>query len=181
MSSQLQEIVFSLIANTREDARKKVVRKFLDENPGTGKGSDCSRYEYTVEYYECYKIVLKRPGTFKKGFDFTVNIRGMYFKKHKRYENPSFDDIINVLECLKRDIPNKYHFIATEINNIFKLKGYNFSKIKNIEFNDYQNNPHPIGIILLAIKWLFISEDISYWNWSGRNMFMQSLQDKNLI
>jgi len=39
----------------------------------------------------------------------------------------------------------------------------------------------PIAIILLAIKWLFIEQDITYWNWSGRNMLMNSLKDKELV
>ena len=45
---------------------------------------------------------------------------------------------------------------------------------------DYENKKQPIAIILLAIKWLFISEDISYWNWSGRNMFMDNLKENSL-
>ena len=47
-------------------------------------------------------------------------------------------------------------------------------------FSDYENNMHPIAIILLAIKWLFIAEDISYWNWSGRNKFMDCLKSEDL-
>ena len=170
--------LYEVMASSKAEARKKVVKAFLKESCGSK--SETSRYEYNVEQYENYKIVLKRPGIFKKGFDFTVNIRGIYFKKNKRYENPSFEDIINTLRYVKKHFPKEYKYVKTEINNIFNVDKYDFSKIRHIQFKDYENKEHPIAIILLAIKWLFISEDISYWNWSGRNMFMDSLKEKNL-
>ena len=38
-----------------------------------------------------------------------------------------------------------------------------------------------ILIILLAIKWLFIEQDITYWNWSGRNMLYNHLIEMGLV
>lgn len=170
--------LYEIMASSKSEARKNVVEAFLKESCGSK--SETSRYEYNVEKYDDYKIVLKRPGVFKKGFDFTVNIRGLFFKKNKRYENPSFEDIIKALEYAKNNYSNDYKYVENEINNIFNVEHYDFSKIKHIHFKDYENKEHPIAIILLAIKWLFISEDISYWNWSGRNMFMDSLKEKHL-
>lgn len=170
--------LYEIMASSRVEARKNVVEAFLKESCGSK--SETSRYEYNVEKYEDLKIVLKRPGVFKKGFDFTVNIRGMYFKKNRRYENPSFEDIVNALNYAKKMFPNDYKYVKNEIKNIFDVEPYDFSKLKNIYFMDYENKKQPIAIILLAIKWLFISEDISYWNWSGRNMFMDNLKENNL-
>ena len=48
-------------------------------------------------------------------------------------------------------------------------------------FADYLNNQHPVYIVLLAIKWLFIEQDITYWNWSGRNMLKESLEKDGLM
>ena len=170
--------LYEIMASSKSEARKIVIEAFLKESCGSK--SETSYYEYNVEKYEDLKIVLKRPGVFKKGFDFTVNIRGMYFKKNKRYENPSFDDILNALKDAKDNFPNDYKYVQNEINNIFNVEPYDFSNLKNIYFMDYENKKHPIAIILLAIKWLFISEDISYWNWSGRTMFMDKLKENNL-
>ena len=171
--------LYEIMATSRADIRKKVVIEFLKESSGSK--NNTSKYEYNVEQYGDYKIVLKRPGVFKKGFDFTVNIRGLYFKKTRRYENPSFDDIIRALEYVKNEYSEQeYDYVKEQIHNIFDVEVYSFSQIKNITFKDFEGNEHPVAIILLAIKWLFISEDISYWNWSGRNMFMDSLRKKNL-
>ena len=170
--------LYEVMATSKSDARQKVVKAFLKE--ACGSKDETSRYEYNVEKYKEYKIVLKRPGVFKKGFDFTVNIRGLYFKKNKHYENPSFEDIIKGLKYAKKNYSADYKYVEKEINNIFNVEQYDFSKIQHINFKDYENKEHPIAIILLAIKWLFISEDISYWNWSGRNMFMDSLKEKHL-
>lgn len=170
--------LYEIMAQARADIRKKVVIEFLKESAGSSK--ETSKYEYNVEKYDNYKIVLKRPGVFKKGFDFTVNIRGLYFKKNRRYENPSFDDIKTALQYAKKHFQNDYLFVKEEINKIFNVEAYSFSKIQSVQFEDFEGNKHPIIIILLAIKWLFISEDISYWNWSGRNMFMNDLKKEDL-
>lgn len=170
--------LYQIMASSRVEIRKKVVLEFLKESAGSC--NTTSKYEYNVEKYEDYKIVLKRPGVFKKGFDFTVNIRGVYFKKNRRYENPSFDDIKNALKYAKSFYKEEYQYVKEEINKIFFVDDYDLSKVKNIFFKDFEGNEHPIAIIVLAIKWLFISEDISYWNWSGRNMFMNDLKSEEL-
>ena len=75
--------LYEVMATSKSDARQKVVKAFLKE--ACGSKDETSRYEYNVEKYKEYKIVLKRPGVFKKGFDFTVNIRGLYFKKNSGF------------------------------------------------------------------------------------------------
>ena len=41
------------------------------------------------------------------------------------------------------------------------------------------NNGLPVDHILKAIKWLFIEQDIRYWNYSGRNMTWGIVPDPN--
>ena len=71
----------TLQANNRADVRNELVSLFLQEQPGTGTGANASRYRYTVETFNNYSIVLNRPAGLNKGFDFTVNIDGLKFKK----------------------------------------------------------------------------------------------------
>ena len=170
--------LYEVMATYRADIRSKVVVEFLKENAGTA--VETSKYEYNVESYEKYTIVLKRPGILKKGFDFSVNTRGVLYKKKKRYESPTFADVINALKFAKTNYPDRYEYVKVEINNIFFVDKYNLENVQGIMFSDYENNMHPIAIILLAIKWLFIAEDISYWNWSGRNKFMDCLKSEDL-
>lgn len=170
--------LYEVMATSRNDIRSKVVNEFLKENSGTA--NKTSKYEYNVEIYGTYKIVLKRPGILKKGFDFSVNTRGILYKKQKRYESPTFEDVIKALKQIKITYPDKYYKVKKEINNIFNVEQYDINQLEDLFFLDYQGAKHPIAVIVLAIKWLFISEDISYWNWSGRNKFMDYLKSNEL-
>ena len=40
---------------------------------------------------------------------------------------------------------------------------------------------HPIQIIILAIKWLFMELDCAYWNYSGRKKLFESLVESGLV
>ena len=171
----------TLKANNRADIRKELVTLLLQEQPGTGAGVNASRYRYTVDIFNNYSIVLNRPAGLNKGFDFTVNIQGMSFKKQRTYSNPSHQDIIDVLQSVKSANPTQYQNVSLEIRNIYNCVSPNFQNISGITFLDHTNTSRPIEIILLAIKWLFIEQDITYWNWSGRNMLFSSLQNLGLV
>lgn len=154
----------------------------LEETPGTGKRNACSRYEYIVEEYNnIYRIFLKRPSRLNKGFDFTVNIQGLWFKKQRRYRHPSHDDIFEILEYCYNEYPQQYRIVSSLIEDIFFCRTINLSTPLNIFFKDFNGNEHPIEIILLTIKWLFIEQDCAYWNYSGRYMLFHELKDRNLV
>ena len=171
----------TLQANNRADVRNELVSLFLQEQPGTGTGANASRYRYTVETFNNYSIVLNRPAGLNKGFDFTVNIDGLKFKKQITYSTPSHPDIINILQSVKNANPIQYQNIVLEIRNIYNCSSPNLQNVIGITFLDYTNTPRPIEIILLAIKWLFIEQDITYWNWSGRNMLFSKFQELGLV
>ena len=177
----LTELTKTLSASNRNDVRREVCNWFLEEEPGTGKGSLCARYHYTVENYQDYSIILKRPTGLNKGFDFTVNVSGMYFKKNRCYSNPSHNDIFTILSSIKDKIGADYIIVKNIINEMFSCSQYELNDVEGITFMDHLEVERPIAIILLAIKWLFIEQDITYWNWSGRNMLMNSLKDKELV
>ena len=50
-----------------------------------------------------------------------------------------------------------------------------------IAFCDYEGRRHPIQVILLAMKWLFMEQDCAYWNYSGRQMFLDGLTENGLL
>lgn len=117
-----------------------------------------------------------------KGFDFTVHVNGMYFKKKRIRTYPSHDDIIGCLTTVKSNYsPRKYKIVRQQIEEIFDCQHPNVYETKGIFFEDYNGDDRPIAIILLAIKWLFIEQDITYWNWSGRNMLMNGLMEAGLV
>jgi hypothetical protein len=175
---------YTLISSTRNKIRDELINLFLLENPGTGKGVNCSKYEYTVESFSGYSIVLNRPARFNKGFDFTVSIptANYLFKKTNRYHTPSHDDIILALTYSQANYPTQYQSVKQHLHDAYNCINASFASGSPLGyFSDYNNNLHPIEIIILASKWLFIEQDITYWNWSGRAMLWNELVKKNLV
>lgn len=175
----IENINYKLPDGDRCEIRLNLIKQFLQEIPGRGKGNLASRYRYDVEKYDKYKIYLKRPTRLNKGFDFTVNIDGIYFKKNKKYANPSHKDIINILNEIKNNYCLEYDKVKKVLNDIYNCNYINMNNI-NMVFTDYEGNKHPIQIVFLAIKWLFIEQDCAYWNYSGRAMFYDSLKNEGL-
>ncbi len=169
-----------IVHGDRQQIRRSVIEAFLQEEPGNGTGELTSRYQYNVEQYDKYAIYLKRPTQLNKGFDFTVNISGLAFKKERRYSKPSHDDVMNALICCRDKDAGEYEKVAVAINQIFRCEYADLSKM-NAGFYDYKQQSHPIQIILLAIRWLFIEQDCAYWNYSGRQMLYNALMSKGLI
>ena len=177
--STYKNIDYILPTGNRIEKRKHLISYFLEEDPGTGRDKKASRYQYNVERYGNYKIYLKRPTRLNKGFDFTVNIEGMYFKKNRKYSNPSHEDIIEALTCCKKKCPNEYNAIRKALTEIYKCNDTDLSQI-NAYFLDHNNIKHPIQVILLTIKWLFMEQDCAYWNYSGREMLFDELKKQGL-
>ena len=171
---------YRLPNGNRQQKRQSLIICFLNEEPGNGKGIDASRYQYNVESYGDYEIFLKRPTQLNKGFDFTVNVHGMYFKKSRRYSNPSHNDIFDALIFCKHEYPNEYKAVRKAIIAIYKCEDIDLSHI-NAYFLDFEGKAHPIQIILLAIKWLFMEQDCAYWNYSGRQMLFEHLANHGLV
>lgn len=172
---------FTLTKNTREGIRKELIDEFLQEAPGTGIGDDCSKYRYTVETFNDYSIEIRRPASLNKGFDFKVHIVGVFFKKIRRHSDPSHKDIKNALNEVKSKNTANYNKVKTELANIYSLKQYDLRNVAGITFLDGDKKEQPIELILLSIKWLFIEQDMTYWNWSGRNMLWSKLKEDNLV
>lgn len=173
-------INYKLPIGNRSQMRRALILRFLKESAGTGKDGNASRYQYTVETYGKYSIYLRRPTQLNKGFDFTVNIKGMYFKKNRRYSNPSHQDIFNALAYCLDAHPDGYSAIRKAIIDIYNCNFTDLSQI-NEHFVDYCGIEHPIQIILLAIKWLFMEQDCAYWNYSGRRMLFDRLHKSGLV
>ncbi len=176
-------VIFNLEPLNRAQMRKDLIAQFIQEQPGSGNNNLASRYIYEVEKLnDSYGIYLRRPTQLNKGFDFTVNISGLMFKKQKCYSNPSHSDIVNALIDCKNHFPAIYqNQIIPYLNDIYNCKPVSFGSLTGATFADYQQVQHPIEIILLAVKWLFMEQDCAYWNYSGRAMFYNALQKNNLV
>lgn len=172
-------MIKKLKSNKRELIKKEVSSWFNEELPGSDLkkiAKESTKYYYVVESYNDYKIVLQRPGTRKKGYDFSVAIENknddLLFKKNNKFKTPRFEDLVTILKKCKKDISkSKYEIIKKALNNIYNCSSYKFGKKSIYKYKNFDGVLIPIEIILLAIKWIFIEEDLNYWNWSGRAKF----------
>lgn len=184
MSTKTPYIKLSVNKNTRTEIRKKVIEEFLKEDPGTGQEDNVSRFHYLVEDFKGNKIELHRPARLNKGFDFTINFNFFAFRGgQNRSKCPSHSQVIETLKLIKQEDPTKYqNAILPLIIGIFNCSITKFSKESNLgTFKDCDGNERPIEILLLCIKWFFIEQDTTYWNYSGREMFKNSLIENGLI
>ena len=174
---------YRLPSGNRYQKRQALITCFLTEEAGIGRGDDASRYQYNVESYSDYGIFLKRPTQLNKGFDFTVNIQSMYFKKNRRYSNPSHNDIFEALICCRNECPDEYNAVRESIVSIYECDDCDDIDLSHINayFLDFEGTKHPIQIILLTIKWLFMEQDCAYWNYSGRRMLFERLSESGLV
>lgn len=177
----LTVIDYRLPSSDRQTMRKTLISIMLDEMPGNGTGDLSRHYQYNVESYGKYGIFLKRPTRLNKGFDFTVNTKGIWFKKNRRYSNPTHQDIINALRECKSNNPDEYESVKCKLTSIYYCEDIDTSLPLNLSFSDYEGSQHPIEVIILAVKWLFIEQDCTYWNYSGRAMFYSELEKNYLV
>ena len=159
---------------TRQDLRRQVVSKFLDEEPGVGKGSDTSHYRYNVETLsDGRKIYLIRPAYLKKGFDFLISVEGMIFQTKKDY--PKHADIFDDLRAKRNENPTMSRRFYEAIKEIYECKDPEdiLPKYADIKFD----TGYSLELVLKVLKWFFIEQDIRDWNYSGRRMFMKGVEE----
>lgn len=165
-------------ANTREDYHKQLIMLFLEEQHGTSE--EWNYYDYFVETGENGKrIYLHRPAYKNKGMDFEVRVEDYQFR-YGKYGNvissgnrPSHSEIWN-------DVNDK---VVENPEDGIKLKAlitkiYNCEEPKKEEIEAcYFTKGLPLDLLLYTIKWLFIEQDMTYWNQSGREMNYNGLME----
>lgn len=168
----------TIIEKTRADYRRTLTELFLSEAPGAA--GIPTKYEYNVETDNAGNIIyLKRPTNLNKGFDFEVRVSNMRFKhinKNGRisYSNrPSHDNIIDDLAEKKAEDSSQFTLLLTVIDAIFNCVEIDPQIYCKFSFR----SGYPVDMICKCIKWLFIEQDITYWNWSGRNMLYNGIKN----
>jgi hypothetical protein len=155
-----------------EDTRKGQRRKVLD---AWQEEEENSRYRYNVETCsDGKKVYLLRPTWLNKGLDFQINLEGF---KSKSNEAPKHDDLTGDLEKKKKESPEKYKKLRAAIDEVYGCEEPDEALKK-------QGNPSfksgmPADAVLKLLKWLFIEQDLTYWNNSGRRMFMNAIKEND--
>lgn len=165
--------------DSREAYRKAIVLEFLKEKHGSL--SEIMEYWYFVEKLNDGKrIYLKRPTSLNKGVDFEVRIEETYFRYGKNGNvistgnRPSHIDIINDIETKKTEGLTCFDTFCELINKVYECKDISLEECALCNFT----TGFSTELILKVLKWLFIEQDITYWNRSGREMLYNAIQSK---
>lgn len=173
-SSMRHEKTITITSNTREGIRKELVNIFLEEEKGTGKGEDCSHYDYTAEKIPGdYEIHLRRPAVLNKGFDFVVRVPNVSFHDGRQSDVPSHNDVFSDIQIKLSKQPELKEPLKQAIEKVYNCQMLTNKDIAQIPFK----TGVPTGVLLAVIKWLFIEQDITYWNWTGRDMLYGGLSN----
>ena len=154
---------------SRNEVRLRVVEAFSNEEPGTGKGNEASKYIYYVETLsDGSRVYLQRPANLHNGFDFLVCVENTnYAKSGERYRNyPKHVDICDDLKLKKEESSAEYARLFALMQRVYECDDVSDSEMASVNFS----SGLPVDHVLKAVKWLFIEQDIRYWNYSGRNM-----------
>jgi len=169
----MNELTLTIDGNLpRRELRRKVVERFLLEEPGTGTGSHSSPYTYYVEKLkDGSRIYLTRPAYLKKGFDFLIHVEGKLFLTNRDF--PKHDDIFLDLRRKKKANPKLYPKLHEAMTRVYCCEDPKnvLKDVGNLEFK----GGFSVEMILQVLRWFFIEQDIRDWNYSGRAMFKSEL------
>ena len=156
-------------ANTRKSTRELILKTWISEEPET-------KYRYNVENIDGKWIYVRRPAPLNKGCDFKIYVEEWLHYKNGNEKPPSHDDVLSDLKNKFEEDENKYEELEEAINQV-----YNCKSVDEIINNVYPNLESQIGLnvetLLKLIKWFFIEQDITDWNYSGREMFMNAIRN----
>lgn len=83
----------------------------------------------------------------------------------RRRNYTKHEDIINDLLKKKNESIEKYKFLFKHINNIYLCEEDTDQSV-DLHFDI----GYPVDMLLKTIKWMFIEQDVRYWNYSSRGM-----------
>lgn len=159
---------------TRRQFRERIIQEFLKEEPGTGKRELTSKYKYFVETLAIgTRIFLTRPARLNNGFDFEIRVEGMKFTsaKGRTTDRPSHPVIFHDLIQKKAENGKAYSDLFKLIEDVYNCNEISPEDYTHLRFA----SGLPVDMLLFVIKWLFIEQDVTYWNYSGRAMFMSGV------
>lgn len=166
---------FNLSLNSREQLRKKAVETFLAEKPGYWKNGikHVTRYKYFVETLkDGRKVFLLRPTYLNKGIDFQVWVEKFDGEEDGR---PSHKNIFGDLEIKKKESEADFPKLLKAIERIWNCDEPE-EVLKDVNFR--YNEGFSIEMLFKILKWLFIEQDITYWNYDGREMLKRAIDEK---
>lgn len=165
---ELTELAYTLSKQSKRDLRDQVVLEFLKEKAGYWEGGikHVTVFKYYVEKLsDGRRIFLYRPTFLNKGIDFQVWVERFDGTKDKK---PSHKDVLGDLKRKKKENQKATKELLRAIKLVWSCVEPDVA-IKSVGAMGFKRGHSP-ELLLKVLKWLFIEQDVTYWNYDGRSM-----------
>ena len=168
-------IEWQLVEDSRERQRTAVLMKWAEE--GCGNVSAYQRYQYNVEVLPNNGLIyLHRPAFKNKGCDFVVLCDPAIPRDDgKRYKNPRHKDLTRELLWISEQITDGKARILSAVQAVWNCENVETTSRSLCGGIANPDVAFRAERALKVAKWLFIEQDITDWNTSGRAMFMNGI------
>lgn len=156
---------------SRSEIVQKVVNTFI--NTERGQMRPGTTFLYPVENLPKGQLFIRRPGGLQKwNFDFKVLV-----PEELGLGRGTHAEMLAYLKKTKKETPRKFKALLQALTEIYDCSRNDVDKIlkKYSVLKDSPKKGASIEIFLKVIKWMFIMEDIVYWNYKGRTKLYEAL------
>lgn len=149
----------------RHEIVKEVINIFIDtETQQRGSGV---KFRYPVENLSIDKqlFIFRPAGLNKWNFDFKVEVLEEFGLKKGKH-----DDIFSDFRNKKQENPQKFDVLLEALSALYNCSENDVdSLLKNYPNlqTSFQTGAK-VDVLLKVVKWMFVMEDIVYWNYKGR-------------
>ena len=170
-------IEWQLEENTRGELRTAVLLKWAEEECGSADAYQ--RYRYNVEKLSKGDwVYLHRPARLNKGCDFIVNCVPLIPRDDgKQLKNPRQRDLIAEIKLISKNITDGHKRILAAVEAVWRCEAMTRVCASVCNDNDNPDWAFRTERVLKVAKWLFIEQDITDWNTSGRAMLMKGIRE----
>lgn len=152
---------------TRHEIVQKVVNTFINsEYSDRGKGI---QFWYPVEELSGeIPLYIIRPGGLrgKWNFDFKVNIEQEF-----NMGKGTHAEVLTDFKNKKSEDPEKFTKLLQALTKVYECNNNVDKIIQNVpKLDACFKTGADVSTLLKVIKWMFVMEDIVYWNYKGRTM-----------
>ena len=122
------------------------------------------------------RIFLLRPAFLNKGIDFQV-----WVQKFDGYFDhmPSHKDVFADLRKKAKENPANIPQLGRLIDQVYTCQEPD--SVLGKEDKNLFHEGLPIEMLLKVLKWLFIEQDVTYWNYSGRGKLRAAIKEQIMV
>jgi hypothetical protein len=166
-------------SSARPRIRSRLVAVILSERKGFWRDGKqvVNRYRYDVGTLKDGRgVYLRRPTYLNKGIDFQVWVEKLRRKKGKWTDaRPRHRDIHADLAKKRQENPAARKQLLRAIESIYS--GIPPERLL-ARFRVRYQKGYPLDLTLTVLSWLFIEQDLTYWNYDGRTTLMREIRKR---